>query len=150
MLTSIGNHKPYIVCSIYHPPGADQDTTLEYISSTILKLSKRHANAQLLICGDFNRLPVEELATQFGLSNVVNFNTREDAMLDLILTDISSYKSCEKQAPIANNDHRCILLQGEGNLPSRYVKKQKRLVTHPRKVMVLKDLAGPQYEMLRI
>ena len=62
-------------------------------------------------------------------------------MLDLILTDISSYKSCEKLAPIANNDHCCILLRGEGNLPSRYVKKQKRLVTHPRKLMVLKDLA---------
>ena len=78
---------------------------------------------------------------QFGLSNVVNFNTREDAMLDLILTDISSYKSCENLAPIANNDHCCILLRGEGNLPSCYVKKQKRLVTHPRKLMVLKDLA---------
>jgi hypothetical protein len=142
VLTSVGHQKPYIVCSICNLPGADQETTLEYIHSTILKLSRRHANAQLLICGDFNRLPIDELATQFGLSNVVNFNTRGDAiMLDLILTDIPSYTFCDKLAPIANNDHCCILLRGEGNLPSRYVKRQKRLVIHPRKLLVLKELA---------
>ena len=44
--------------------------------------------AKLLIAGDFNWLSVGDIFTQLDITNVVNFNTRENAQLDLICTNI--------------------------------------------------------------
>lgn len=42
----------------YHPPDANQSETLNHMSSTILKLTTKHKNAQVIIAGDFIRFPV--------------------------------------------------------------------------------------------
>ena len=76
------SHKPIIIGCIYHPPSACQSSTLDYIELTIAKLTDAHPNAELIITGDFNRLPVTDLCSQFGLTYLVNFSTRSDAKLD--------------------------------------------------------------------
>ena len=123
---NLGKYKPIIVCCLYHPPGADDSKTQEYITSTLLKLSKSHPSAKYLITGDFNRLDVKNISEQFGLHNIVNFTTREDAMLDLMLTDIADYKTPSKLAPLASNDHCCILLDGQPVKSTKYSKILRR------------------------
>ena len=39
--------------------------------------------------GDFNEKDFKHISEQFGLHKILNFTTREDAMLDLMLTDIA-------------------------------------------------------------
>ena len=95
---------PLIICCIYHPPGASNDSTLEYLSTTTLKWAQKHPTAQFIITGDFNRLPLENYQQQNNLTNLVTFDTRENATLDLMLTDIVEYSQATKLAPIADNN----------------------------------------------
>ena len=41
-----------IVGCIYHPPNADNNTTLDYISDTLLNLLQKRPISQVIICGD--------------------------------------------------------------------------------------------------
>lgn len=107
ILVKVKAHRPLIVGCLYHPPNADRSATLEYVESTIAKLTTKHPSSNYLIAGDFNRLPVKDMCEQFGLRDLVNFSTRGDAKLDLVLTDIEEYSDPTKLAPIAHNDHCC-------------------------------------------
>ena len=53
------------------------DETLEYIGTALSSLCKKYPTAKFLIARDFNWLPVEDIFTQLDITNVVNFNTRE-------------------------------------------------------------------------
>ena len=120
--------------------------TQDYITSTLLKLSKSHSNAKFLITGNFNRLDLTNIKQQFGLRNIVNFNTRQDALLDLILTDIPDYKDPVQLAPLANNDHCCIILDGQPVKSTRYTKIMRRKFTPQRKNLILADIAMEKWE----
>jgi exonuclease III len=109
ILLQQGPFQPIIVGCFYHPPNADQSISLDYLASTIGQLTLKHPNAKYIIAGDFNRLPITNLCEQFGLSNIVNFPTRHDVTLDLILTDLTAYiDQVDKLAPLGTNDHCCI------------------------------------------
>lgn len=89
---------------------------------------------------------MENLCQQFGLRDLVNFTTREDAKLDLVLTDVAEYGSPTKLAPISNNDHCCILLNGVQYHHSNYTNVKRRLVTPERKKDLLADLASISWD----
>lgn len=50
-------------------------------------------------------------------------------MLDLLLTDITEYKTATKLASTSNNDHCCILLDGQPIKSTCYTKIMKRKIT---------------------
>ena len=112
--------------------------------------NKKHPKAKYVLSGDFNQLPVSDLCVQLGFHDLVNFNTRQDRKLDLILTDISDYKIPQKLAPLAANDHCCVYLPGEGMTRRNYIKLQRRLVTPERKNSVLLDLAMQDWSIILI
>ena len=148
VLVSYKNFKPLIICCIYHPPNADQTTTIEYITNTILKLTPKHPNAQYVLTGDFNRLPTDGICEQFALKHLVEFPTRDSAKLDVILTDIPEYQPAKKLSPLARNDHCCILVEGQQFHKSMYVKREKRLITPERRNSLLSDLASANWEQV--
>ena len=133
VLVKIASHKPLIIGCVYHPPNADQTTSIEYIEETNSRLTPKPPNANLIVTGDLYKLPVENLFQQFGLRNLVDFITREDFKLDLVLTNVAEYESPTKLAPIANNDHCCFLINGVQYHRSNYTKVTKRIVTPERK-----------------
>ena len=75
-----------------------------------MKLTTKYPNANLIITGDFNKLPVENLCQQFGLRDLVNFRTREDTKLDLVLTDVAEYSSPTTLAPVSNTHRKRLAL----------------------------------------
>ena len=100
-----------------------------------------------MITGDFNKLPVDDLLTQLDTVNLVNFNTRDHAKLDLVYTNIKEYEPATELPPISNNDHCCILVKGTyARRTSKYVTTKKRLITPERKSRVLCDLACENWE----
>ena len=137
---------PVIIGCVYHPPNASVAETHDYLSSNIIKLSKKYPNAKFTITGDFNRLPIQDIQTQNNLRNIVNFNTREDAMLDLILTDSDEYDNAVELSPIANNDHCCILVNGVETGSRKYKKIKKRLVNEQRKISVYHAVALERWQ----
>ena len=79
---------PVIVGCVYHPPNADNNATVDYLSDTMLKLLQKRPNAHFIITGDLNHLPITSLMEQCNSKNLVSFNTRNEAMLDYALTNI--------------------------------------------------------------
>ena len=145
ILIQVKTHRPVIIGCIYHPPNSDQGSTLEYLESTVAKLTSKYPTANYVITGDFNKLPVDELCSQFGFRDLVNFTTRADAKLDLVLTDEEEYTEALKLAPIAQNDHCCILVEGKLCQKSKYTKVKRRLITPERKQDLLANLAATDW-----
>ena len=138
---------PLVVGCIYHPPDADNIETTDYITTTLIKLAKKHPTVSFIVAGDFNRPPLETMMGQNNLRNLVNFPTRNEATLDMLLTDIPEYKTLTKLAPIANNDHCCILLDGvPAASTSRYRRVIKRKVTEQSKVNIYITIAQETWD----
>ena len=80
-----------IVAVIYHPPNRTKEQcihTIDHIFDTINSLAVKSRNTRFLITGDFNRLDMSSIADTHNLNQLVNFNTRENARLDGIYTNI--------------------------------------------------------------
>ena len=132
---------PLIIGCVYHPPNSSEAETLDYMSKTVIKLTHKHPKAKLLLAGDFNRLAIDNFCAQNHLANLVDFNTREGAKLDLLLTDIQEYEKAVELSPISNNDHCCILLNGVRCRSRKYKHIKKRMITQERKHSVYRDIA---------
>ena len=125
-LSHIENYTPIITACIYHPPDAAFDDTLDYLGETLASLCKNHPLAKFVITGDFNHLPIEDICSQLGIENLINFNTRNDAKLDLVLTNIVEYQPAIQLAPISNNDHWCVFVKSNHAIkpPKFYLPQQ--------------------------
>lgn len=132
---------PLIIGVIYHPPKACEESTLDYLETTINKLGNKYPNSKLILTGDFNRLPIDNLESMYQLRNLIDFNTRNDARLDLILTDILEYDKALKLAPLSSSDHCGILLKGTSIPSTRYTYIWKRSYNYSVKQDILHNLA---------
>lgn len=88
-------HTAFIIyCVAYPPPPAPTAQLLvDHIIDTADALRVRFLSAKLVICGDFNRLDVNDTMHRLNLTQVVNFPTHQQATLDLIMTDLSQQYS---------------------------------------------------------
>ena len=77
-----------IIAVIYHPPGADGKLFQDHLFQTLTLVESKYPNCGIIITGDFNRLNVTRLLNHFRLKQIVKIPTRNDATLDLILTNI--------------------------------------------------------------
>ena len=67
-----------VVGSIYHPQFVDDKAMLEYLSFSLSIIEGFHPGCGLMLCGDFNRLNISRLASQFKLKQLVDKATRGD------------------------------------------------------------------------
>ena len=67
-------------------------------------------------------------------------------MLDLMLTDIADYKTPSKLAPLASNDHCCILLDGQPVKSTKYSKILRRKFTPQLENLILADIARKTWD----
>ena len=61
----------------------------------------------IFLTGDFNRLNINRLLAQFSTKQLVRVSTREDNILDLIITNMQLYDkdSVERYPPFGLSDH---------------------------------------------
>ena len=102
-----------------------------------------HPNAKVIICGDFNLMPIDGLVTQFQLSKKVQFATRGASCLDQILTDVDQYQPAEELPPLIQNeqDPCCIYLPGKNIAKHQYRETYVRHISAESKTQVLIDIA---------
>ena len=95
---------------LYHPPSTNKTTMLQYLQSSLELLEIKYPNCGLILAGDFNKLPIRHLSSQFQLEQMVNFNTRGSSKLDLILTNLSDfYDQPLSSPPLRLSDHLTIV-----------------------------------------
>ena len=87
-MTDIEAYSPIIVSCIYQPPNATNATSLNHITTTILKLTRQHLSAKFILTGDFDNLPISYMCERLDIRDLVNFQTRYNNQLDSILTDM--------------------------------------------------------------
>ena len=69
----------------------------------------KHPDAGLT--GDFNRMRIKSIRRKLGVKQLVNFPTRADATLDLILTNIQDhYDEPTQSPPLGRSDYNSIVL----------------------------------------
>ena len=107
---------------------------------TTQKLLTKHKSAHIVVTGDFNRLELDEYQSSFNLSQVIDFDTRGDATLDLILTDLRRFCVPSKLAPLVSNDHCCIYVHSQPI--TAFWTIARRCVTESRKVAIGLDVAN--------
>ena len=83
----------------------------EYLSCQLSAFESSFPNTSTVLLGDFNKLNVSGFSRHFRLKQLVNFPTRGNNTLDLILTDLKEYYSTpDKLSSFGLSDHLTILL----------------------------------------
>ena len=79
-----------VLLTLYSPPNLNSSQhkdVLDYIICQADNALNHFSESNLVIIGDLNNLPTEELETTFGLRQVVDMPTRKDSILDKILME---------------------------------------------------------------
>ena len=100
-----------VLAAIYHPPGSDNLAMIDYLIDCLTRAEAMHSNCGIILMGDLNRLRTSSISRLFKLKQLVNFPTRGERTLDVILTNISQFfDNPEKMAPFGLSDHFTISL----------------------------------------
>ena len=98
------------VGAIYHPPQSDHRAMNEHIACSLDKILSVHPSTGLIVTGDFNQLPEWTIKSSFKLKQVVDFATRENAILDKLFTNLDKFYLPPQKAPqIGKSDHFSIV-----------------------------------------
>ena len=105
-----------LLLALYVPPNlskCEKDDIVQEISdSSEIFISGSH-HSKLLVAGDLNDLPTDDLELQFSLRQVVSEPTRGDAILDKILMDtelLDEYNSPTVSSIFSSSDHRVVFM----------------------------------------
>ena len=123
-----------VVCGVYYPGSGsnyapDQEDLILHITTTIHNLYRKYSRPLFIIMGDFNDLRIDEICDACKLKQVVNVPTRNQAILDLILTNDNNsfYKDPTTLPSISGSDHLCVLFEPVDVIRKTKVRKNKIL-----------------------
>ena len=79
---------------------------LNYLIECLSFIESNYSNCGIIILGDFNRLNIIRLKNNFNLKQIVNFPTRGQNILDLVLTNLKNFnEKTENLSPFGLSDH---------------------------------------------
>ena len=101
-----------IIGSIYHPPSAHAETMINYLLEQLASIESTYLNCDFMILGDFNNLDISRIKNQFRLKQLIQFHTRGNRTLDLILTNLEQYYHPPvRLSPFGLSDHFTVLIE---------------------------------------
>ena len=116
-----------VLCAVYYPGSTSiyappQEDIIIHLTESIQSFKNKYSNPLIILLGDFNDLNIIDLCEICLLKQVVEVPTQNDAILDLIMTNLDNdlYKDPVTLPKIGNSDHLCVLY-----VPKDYVKKRK-------------------------
>lgn len=100
-----------IYCLVYHPPREPSQAVLtDHIIFTCDILKTKYPSAKFLICGDFNEIDTQVFENELALSQVVDFPTHNQSVLDKIITNLADqYLPPQPLPPVGKSTHLFIL-----------------------------------------
>jgi hypothetical protein len=112
------------ITNVYIPPSTNASNIAEFYEELSCSLIQYLSSHICIVAGDFNRTNTSVLSS-LGLTDIVNFNTRENAKLDHVFTNNSSIFETRKYAPLGASDH-CLIR----TLPKIYSKSNHKEFTN--------------------
>ena len=104
------NHPQITICTVYHPPGADDWTLLNHIDQSVDYVRRHHPYTGVIIMGDLNKLRDSHLKRNHNLKQIVDIPTRGTATLDKIYTNLTDlYHRPVVIASIGLSDHMVVV-----------------------------------------
>ncbi|KAI8485726.1 hypothetical protein Bbelb_365600 [Branchiostoma belcheri] len=122
------------ICTVYSPPQSPhEDQLVEHLITASDQLRTKYPNIGLTFVGDFNHAKIQDILLDRDFSQVVNNNTRGNAILDLIITNMRAcYKKPEILPPLSLCDHNCVLWKPQVRLKQNTcAKKTTRPIREP-------------------
>ena len=103
---------PIFINASYHPPNAKPQPLIDFLSKTSDEIYKLCNRTNIIIGGDFNKLPINDLELECGVSKLKTPPTRGDAVLDFILTNRPDLiQSAECVTPSLSSDHLAVIMK---------------------------------------
>ncbi|XP_063951555.1 uncharacterized protein LOC135153199 isoform X2 [Lytechinus pictus] len=117
---------------VYYPPAAPYSVQLlEHIKHVIDHIRTVDISASIILLGDFNDLQTGSLSCDLDLTQLIEFPTRGNAILDKVFTNVPyHYNSPLRLAPLGLSDHCSILLRPVHELSN---KDKRTILTRPLK-----------------
>ena len=124
------------ICAVYITTKSPYQSLLEeHLLESVDFLRSKYPDISILITGDFNRMEINNICRGNDLYQLVDFPTRKNATLDLMMTNEVLKKHYRKPFPISPlgySDHSCIVWK-----PNNHCAKTCK---NTRKVQVVKPL----------
>jgi hypothetical protein len=101
-----------LIGAIYHPPRPlyTPQSLLDYIDESVEEIYTSYPGALVILAGDLNTLPSQDIIDRSGLSLLVDQPTRGESKLDRIYaTDPSCYESTKILKSVVKSDHCAII-----------------------------------------
>ena len=115
-----------IICGVYYPGSTslyapNQDDLISHLIESVQSFYSRYSSPLIIMLGDFNDLNINDILESCSLKQVVNVPTRNEAILDLILTNSNSdwFKEPFTLPKIGNSDHLCVVY-----VPKIYIREK--------------------------
>ena len=99
--TPTAKYKQIIICSFYSPPNKKRNTKMaDHIVSTLQMLTSKYPECGIILGADRNNMDIKPiLSCGLRLRQVVGLSTRQGAILDIIIMNLSSYFKTAVIAP---------------------------------------------------
>ena len=110
----------YFINATYHPPNSRHEPLIDFLSKSAEDFGSKDncKYSNLIIGGDFNKLPIDELEFECGVSRLQTQPTRGDATLDFILINRPDLvQSAECIAPSFPSDHLAVIMKPTHRIP---------------------------------
>ncbi|PFX28660.1 Dorsal-ventral patterning tolloid-like protein 1 [Stylophora pistillata] len=114
---------PFLVAgTVYHPQlGVNNSGMLNHLTTTLTDIVGQYPGCGIFVCGDFIRLSLRRLTSQFKLKQIIDKPTRGGKILDLVLTNLS--RTYDENAvytlpPFGLSDHNVVIVRTKKG-PSR-------------------------------
>ena len=108
--------------TVYHPQlGVNTSGMLNHLTTTLTDIVGQYPGCGIFVCGDFNRLSLSRLTSQFKLKQIIDKPTRGDKILDLVLTNLShtyDENAVYTLPPFGLSDHNVVIVRTKKR-PSR-------------------------------
>ena len=98
--------------ALYHPPAPsyNRDDLLDHIETCVGEITRDHPVATIVLAGDLNQLPDQDIVERTGLTQVVHQPTRGGNILDKVyVSDPHLFSSIHVVASVAKSDHRAVI-----------------------------------------
>ena len=93
-------------------PLANNNTLTDHICFSVDAIKSVFSNTAILIAGDFNHYKEATVCRMYNLKQIVSKCTRENAVLDKVLTDIADWYSLpDISSHIGKSDHLCVVVE---------------------------------------
>jgi len=140
------------VAAIYHPPKPlyTIEELFNYIEGCVKEVSRLFPAAQIVLAGDTNQLPDNELAVRTGLSQIVHQPTRGVNILDRIYVSCPLlFKTVRVVVSLVKSDHKAVIAypeQSHSNLPKSTFVRTFRLKTPDQHARFLLFIATMKFD----